>query len=212
LVNFNEETEDDKLVYIRAYKCPDHYRHVSPYDGRWEIESYESIKFVGGISTGRMLVNIKVASVYYNSYEDYFGTSYPILSTREGTPGGAYYTEEIFLPISSNFNSSTNKVDYHTLESACQALQHLHNAAAIYQVNLKEGKNIKKSIDVEKLQFRDYIKTYLPTEYEEESEYHKNTKAQLKVIQPNFVAVIVIVISFFICSIEKLATVVQKDP
>lgn len=115
----------DKLIYIRAYKGPD-YGYDYSFRETWKIEEFKSIRFIGGIPSGRMLVNI-TESVDYMSDQ---------LERR------TYHTEEIFLPLDELIPSDTPReelasylvntralrFDYHKLESACQALHFLYNS------------------------------------------------------------------------------------
>ncbi|KAG2230414.1 hypothetical protein INT48_007256 [Thamnidium elegans] len=97
----------DELLYIRAYKGPYYGRDYSFRD-TWKICNYNSIKFIGGNASGRILVNIMKAL------------------NEDGSPNynfKDYHTEEIFLPLCGVGNQE--KFDGHKLESACQALHFL---------------------------------------------------------------------------------------
>lgn len=119
-------SENDDLLYIRAYKGPDYGLEYS-FRETWRISKFASIKFIGGTPPGRMLVNITETTEENDNYRNELNTS--------------YHTEEIFLPLDELlFPFETNrqdllitntahkpKFDYHKLESACQALHYLSN-------------------------------------------------------------------------------------
>ncbi|GAA5812182.1 hypothetical protein MFLAVUS_005632 [Mucor flavus] len=94
-------TDDDVLLYIRAYKGPDYGLGYS-FRETWEIRDFDSIRYIGGNLTGRLIVNI-------------------IMPNSSGNNMESYHTEEIFLPLEQQLPSP----DYHQLESACQALHYL---------------------------------------------------------------------------------------
>ncbi|KAI7892975.1 uncharacterized protein EV154DRAFT_584756 [Mucor mucedo] len=143
-----ESEKDDKLIYIRAYKGPD-YGVCYSFRENWRIQSFDSINFIGGISSGRTIVNI--------TENTEFGTSSP-----------HYHTEELFLPIDelrsdpgrtpsrtspSDEAPPTKRFDYHKLESACQALHYLWSVkkakkAPQTYINAQEyEKNLVRMID-----------------------------------------------------------------
>ncbi|GAA5803910.1 hypothetical protein HPULCUR_009395 [Helicostylum pulchrum] len=101
----NSITDDDNLLYIRAYKGPDYGLGYS-FRETWEIHDFHSIQYIGGDCSGRLIVNITMPSNSENSIE-------------------SYHTEEIFLPLEQQLLSPENQFDYHKLESACQALHYL---------------------------------------------------------------------------------------
>ncbi|KAI8091656.1 hypothetical protein BDF21DRAFT_490379 [Thamnidium elegans] len=126
--------DEDKLLYIRAYKGPDYGIDYS-FRETWKIDSFESIKFIGGDPSGRLLVNITELTE----------------ETEEDEVSNSYHTEEIFLPLDELSTTSTPpdepkmstvpkkasttirndnslRFDYHKLESACQALHFLFNS------------------------------------------------------------------------------------
>lgn len=131
--------EEHILIYIRAYKAPDYDIHNS-FRETWVVHNFNSIKFIGGVSSGRMIVNIT-----RNHKDD------------NGKLTEAYHTEEIFLPLKlsesvtingTQISSDDDIVDdpstsvtpanltevrnteagynYHHFESACQALHYIH--------------------------------------------------------------------------------------
>ncbi|GAA5803912.1 hypothetical protein HPULCUR_009397 [Helicostylum pulchrum] len=100
-------SEEDQLLYIRAYKAPDYGRAYSFRDS-WKIYNFDSIKFVGNNPLGRLIVNIRDTS------DD---------NSSDKNSSKVYHTEEIFLPLDEVNNG--RKFDYHQLESACQALHFL---------------------------------------------------------------------------------------
>lgn len=112
-------SDKDELLYIRAYKGPDYGINYS-FRENWKIHGFASIKFIGGMASGRILVNIS---------ED----------ETDGNVLNHYHTEELFLPIDeirsatvttaviTDTKVSSKKFDYHKLESACQALHYLGN-------------------------------------------------------------------------------------
>ncbi|KAG2233522.1 hypothetical protein INT48_003393 [Thamnidium elegans] len=104
-------TENDTLIYIRAYKGPAYGIEYSFRD-TWEIQDFNSIRYIADDISRRFLVNIK---------------------TKETS--NSYHTEELFLPLdilpsvqpSSSetiLRSPEKQFDYHKLESACQALHY----------------------------------------------------------------------------------------
>ncbi|KAI7892962.1 uncharacterized protein EV154DRAFT_503473 [Mucor mucedo] len=102
--------QDDKLLYIRAYKGPDYGIKYS-FRENWRIQRFESIRFIGGMASGRMIVNITENE------------------TKKCEQLTHYHTEELFLPL-DDFSLHTNvkgqkPFDYHKLESACQTLHYL---------------------------------------------------------------------------------------
>ncbi|KAI7892963.1 uncharacterized protein EV154DRAFT_561880 [Mucor mucedo] len=102
--------QEDKLLYIRAYKGPDYGIKYS-FRENWRIQRFESIRFIGGMASGRMIVNITENE------------------TKKCEQLTHYHTEELFLPL-DDFSLHTNvngrkPFDYHKLESACQTLHYL---------------------------------------------------------------------------------------
>lgn len=130
---------NDNLLYIRAYKGPDYGVDYS-FRENWKIHDFNSIKFIGGISSGRMLVNITENE---NNSGNTNGNKLP----------STYHTEELFLPLDESpffttsktsisnsdlfvtadkqpiDNNRSRRFDYHKFESACQAFHFLtdHN-------------------------------------------------------------------------------------
>lgn len=141
--SIEQESENDQLVYIRAYKGPD-YGVCYSFRENWRIQQFESIKFIGGISSGRAIVNITE-------------------NTKQGSESQHYHTEELFFPIdelrlgvvAENESNTTNdspinkKFDYHKLESACQALHYL--------AGIKKSKRESEIVDNKKFKVYTYI-------------------------------------------------------
>ncbi|KAG2206944.1 hypothetical protein INT47_008413 [Mucor saturninus] len=105
-----DSKQEDKLLYIRAYKGPDYGIKYS-FRENWKIQGFKSIRFIGGMASGRMIVNITENE------------------TNKCEQLTHYHTEELFLPL-DNFSLHTNvngqkPFDYHKLESACQTLHYL---------------------------------------------------------------------------------------
>ncbi|KAG2237109.1 hypothetical protein INT48_004611 [Thamnidium elegans] len=97
-------TEDDELLYIRAYNGPNYGLEYS-FRETWGIHDFDSIRYIGGDLPGRLIVNIRM-----------------LYKTN------SYHTEEIFLPLPPLDDTiSERKFEYHKLESACQALHYFHN-------------------------------------------------------------------------------------
>ncbi|KAI8087451.1 hypothetical protein BDF21DRAFT_491903 [Thamnidium elegans] len=100
-------TEDDELLYIRAYKGPDYGLGYS-FRETWEIQDFDSIRYIGGNLPGRLIVNIRMLHEI-----------------------DSYHTEEIFLPLEElrpplDHTIRERKFDHHKLESACQALHYFY--------------------------------------------------------------------------------------
>lgn len=101
---------EDQLLYIRAYKGPKYGPDYS-FREAWVIHDFESIKFVGGFPSGRVIANI--------TQDD----------DDDMAAAATYYTEEIFLPFDQLLSTSTTfklHYDYHLIESVCQALYYQH--------------------------------------------------------------------------------------
>ncbi|KAI7895120.1 uncharacterized protein EV154DRAFT_33959 [Mucor mucedo] len=71
-------TDEDELLYIRAYKGPDYGVEYS-FRENWQIHDFNSIRFIQGEPSGRVLVNIT--------------------ENKDNQSDSTYHTEELFLPL-----------------------------------------------------------------------------------------------------------------
>jgi hypothetical protein len=90
--NTTKKIGKDRLIYIRAYKAP-FYGLDHSFRETWMIHDFESIKFIGGIDSGRFIVNITETNNDLHSRSPY------------------YYTEEIILPLKQMLQTTSSYLD-----------------------------------------------------------------------------------------------------
>lgn len=137
------------------------------------IHNFESIKFINGTPCGRMIVNITETmdnmkhgtNTTYHTEEIFLPFDQLRLENAANrvvspTENATALTSEISTqnsaqsekPITShnNVEISTDNVrqfNYHQLESACQAMHHLHAEHISTRVNEKGGHDVKKWVN-----------------------------------------------------------------
>lgn len=124
----NEEnlsiSDEDELLYIRAYKGPDYGVDYSFRDN-WQIHNFDSIRFIEGEPSGRVLVNITEGSD--NQDDSTYHTEELFLPLKEpaSKPGTPCMNLSSVIDLDSDHEVTLQRFDYHKLESACQALHFL---------------------------------------------------------------------------------------